>query len=152
MRFILVLLCTLFVFSGSARADQLQDGIAAYSRKDYEAALKLWQPLADQGNAEAEEYVGYLYEYGDGVKQDFTEAVKWYRKASDQGNSLAERRLGEMYENGKGVTQDYAEAYFWLSLCAVQNDTAKHLTPEQKAALDKRIAEWKAARVAAEKK
>ena len=49
----LLALTFLFLFSGSSVvvADDLQDGVDAYERKDYKTAYKLWLPLAEQGNA-----------------------------------------------------------------------------------------------------
>ena len=40
--------------------------------------------LAEQGYAEAQYVLGYMYDEGAGVPQDFKEAVRWYRKAAEQ--------------------------------------------------------------------
>ena len=48
-------------------------------------AVKWYQKAADQGNAEAQCNLGWMYRYGRGVTQDDGEAVKWYQKAADQG-------------------------------------------------------------------
>jgi len=47
----LLSLTFLFLFSGSSVvfADDFQDGVDAYKRKDYKEAYKLWLPLAEQG-------------------------------------------------------------------------------------------------------
>ena len=52
----LLALTFLFLFSGSSVVfgDDLRDGWSAYERKDYETAYKLWLPLAEQGNADAQ--------------------------------------------------------------------------------------------------
>src|ERR1700732_2493995 len=47
---------------------------SALNRKDLQTALKIWQPLAEKGNAPAEAGMGALYESGDGVKQDYAKA------------------------------------------------------------------------------
>jgi uncharacterized protein len=47
---------------GAAVADPLQDGSLAYQRKDYETALNIWRPLAEQGNPEAQRWLGRLYD------------------------------------------------------------------------------------------
>ena len=57
-----------------AIADQFSDGQAAYSRSDYATAYQLWKPLADEGDARAENMLGNLYDTGQGVKQDIEEA------------------------------------------------------------------------------
>ena len=60
------------------RAIAYQDGVAAYGRHDYAAALKLLLPLARGGDAQAQSFVGIIYEDGGpGVAQDFKEALKW---------------------------------------------------------------------------
>ena len=70
-------------------AGPFEDGIAAYSRGDYPTAMELLRPLADQGNASAQSYLGFMYENGRGVPQDDAIAVSWYRKAADQGHAPA---------------------------------------------------------------
>ena len=56
---------------------------------------------ADNGNAEAQFYVGEMYEYGRGVKRDYAKALEWYKKAADNGNIEAQSRLSEMYFYGR---------------------------------------------------
>ena len=52
----LIVLCFLFLFSGSSVVfgDDFQDATDAYKRNDYETAFKLILPLAEQGNAKAQ--------------------------------------------------------------------------------------------------
>jgi TPR repeat protein len=51
----------------------------AYDRGDFETALRLWQPLADQGNADAQRNLGLMYANGRGVAENDAKAVKWER-------------------------------------------------------------------------
>ena len=88
-----------------------EDGLTAYRHQDFQTALRLWQPLAEQGNAEAQEGIGGIYERGDLGKPDWTEAVKWYQKAADQGLEEAQLDLAWMYKNGHGVKKDSVEAF-----------------------------------------
>ncbi len=53
------------------------EGLAAYQRGDYAAAIREWRPLAKQGVAEAQYNLGVIYDRGQGVTQDYAEAVKW---------------------------------------------------------------------------
>jgi hypothetical protein len=101
-----------------AVSDPLDDGFAAYQRGDYEAALQLWQPLAEQGNAQAQHNLGVLYDKGEGVTQDYAEAMKWYHLAAEQGDYIAQYKLGVMCREGKGVPQDYPEAAKWYRLAS----------------------------------
>ena len=77
--------------------------MAAYHRGDYVTALRLWRPLADQGNVHAQFNLGVKYHQGQGVPQDYAQAVSWCRKAADQGMVTAQFNLGVMYEHGLGV-------------------------------------------------
>ncbi len=75
-------------------ADVGEDAIEYYNRKDYQAAYDLWKPLAENGIAEAQFRIGFLYYKGRGVKKDFEEAAVWFRKAMKQGHFLAQMHLG----------------------------------------------------------
>ena len=103
-------------------ADALGKGKAAFDRKDYVEAMRWDRQAADQGNATAQTYVGYLYEKGLGVPQDLAEARSWYRRAADQGHAPAQRNIGNLYEQGSGGTRDYAEAMRWFRLAADQGN------------------------------
>jgi TPR repeat protein len=44
---------------------------------------------ANQGNAEAQMQLGWMYYSGEGVPRNYVESHKWYRKAAEQGNKDA---------------------------------------------------------------
>jgi hypothetical protein len=92
----------------------------AYYSGDYATALRLVHPLADQGNANAQNFLGDMYYRGRGVPQDYAEAVKWYRKAANQGLADAQNNLGVMYRLGRGVPRDDDEAVKWIRRAADQ--------------------------------
>jgi len=48
---------------------------------------------AEQGDADAQNYLGWMYSHGSGVPENKVEAVKWYRKAAEQGDSDAKQAL-----------------------------------------------------------
>ena len=108
------------VLAGSANAGPLEDGLVAYSRKDYATAVKLIRPLAEQGDADAQTNLGIMYNNGQGVLHDYVEAVEWFRKAAEQGHVGAQVNLSFMYEKGQGVLQDDAEAAKWYDLANAQ--------------------------------
>jgi TPR repeat protein len=105
-------------------AEPLEDGVAAYDRGDYATALRLLQPLAEQGNVTAQIVLGSMYDAGIGVIKDDRKALQWYRLAAEQGNADAQFNLGDMYANGQGVTQDDREAVKWLRLAAEQGNAS----------------------------
>ena len=110
----------LFVGGVTAHAADFDVGHEAYQRGDYSTALQIFRQLADQGDANAQYILGFMYHGGLGVMQDFAEAMRWYRKAANQGESLAQGKLGIMYKYGRGVTQDYVQAHMWYNLSAAQ--------------------------------
>lgn len=91
-------------------ASGFDEGMRAADRGDFATALRVWAPLAQQGDAEAQFNIGILYEYGLGVVQDYAEAAECYRMAAVQGNLSAQFSLAVMYSKGRGVAQDHAEA------------------------------------------
>ena len=76
-----------------AAAGQLEDGIAAHERRDDVTAIKLLRPLAEQGDAAAQEELGLLF-YG---KSRPAEALKWHLLAAEQGNVDAQYEVAEQY-------------------------------------------------------
>jgi len=118
----LVILGLMLGLSTTAVAGPFEDAEMAYQSKDYATALKLFQPLADQGDTNAQRRIGTLYDLGRGVGKDLVTAVKWYRQAADQGNSDAQNDLAMMYLAGSGVTEDRAEAIKWFKRAAMQGN------------------------------
>ncbi len=78
---------------------------------------------AEQGDAEAQLNLGFMYADGEGVPQNAIEAVKCFRKAAEQGDAEAQLNLGFMYANGtEGVPKDAIEAAKWYRKAAEQGD------------------------------
>jgi TPR repeat protein len=93
-------LLVLFVCAASpAAAGPFEDGRAAYDRGDYATALRLWRPLAEQGNPGAQYNLGGMYASSRGVSQgvphDLVQAYKWLSLAASraQGNDLRENAI-----------------------------------------------------------
>lgn len=103
-------------------AQNFDKGLKAYDAGDYDTAQKEWEPLAEQGNIEAQYNLGFMYHKGQGLIQDKAEAVKWYRLAAAQAYSYAQLNLGAMYRNGTGLPQDFVEAANWFRLAAEQGN------------------------------
>ena len=89
-----ILLLTLAVLLGSAGISEsadLQKGWDAYKNKDYATALREWKPLAEQGNADAQNNLGVIYNNGWGVLLDFVRAHMWFNIAASSGNTNASK-------------------------------------------------------------
>lgn len=74
-------LTTAFICSilsiGNLAAAPMDEGISAYLKGNYKKSLAIWEPLAAQGNAEAQYWLGSLYFNGQGgVLQDYKVAMK----------------------------------------------------------------------------
>lgn len=97
----------------------------ALEQKMYSIAFENFMSLAKQNYAEAQYFVGKLYETGYGVKQDFKKAKKWYEKAASQNNTEACIRLGFFYENcafGFKYNIHKAEEYYEKAILIAENN------------------------------
>jgi TPR repeat protein len=129
-----------------------EEAIAANYRKDYATVLRLLRPLAERGEARAQNDLGVQYEKGHGVPQDYAEAAKWYRKAANQGRSDAMYSLGLKYKAGQGVPRDYVLAHMWFNLAAAlafpeadpqRRELEAQMTSVQIAEAQRLAREWK---------
>ena len=100
----------------------VREGSRAHKKGDYAEALRLFRLAAEQGEADAQSWLGLMYSLGHGVTQSNVEACRWYRLAAEQGEPWAQYRLGTMYKEGYGVTQDDVEACRWYRLAAEQGE------------------------------
>lgn len=78
---------------------------------DWHEAFRLWLPLAESGNAQAQYNIGRCYSRGNGVDEDESKAVEWYMKAAAQGEPRAHCNLHLHYEENK----DAAKSAEWLA-------------------------------------
>ncbi|KAF9129958.1 hypothetical protein BGW39_003614 [Mortierella sp. 14UC] len=65
--------------------------------QDYQKAIIWYLKAANQGDANAQDILGFLYDRVRGVPRDFAEAIKWYRKAAEQGHIESLYSMGLMY-------------------------------------------------------
>ena len=117
LRFPIAIVLSIVCLAAPAWAD-IQAGVDAYQRGDYAIALREWRPFAEQGDAQSQYNLGWLYFYGRGVPQDYATARQWYEKAAVQGDTRAATNVGTMYLGGYGVPQDYLTALYWLRRAA----------------------------------
>jgi TPR repeat protein len=116
---LLVLVCASGVVPGFViAAPSLEEAEFAYERGDYTQAARLFSPLAEQGVASAQYYLGLMHEKGRGVRQDHSTALTWFRKAAAQGYAGPQNNLGLMYERGRGVRKDTVRALMWYTVAA----------------------------------
>lgn len=106
----------------SSAGAQYSRGLDSWRIDDYAEALKWFRLAAEQGHADAQFFLGYMYDHGQGVPENDAEAVNWYRLAAEQGIPEAQFNLGLMYEKGQGVQQSSTLALKWFRQAADGND------------------------------
>jgi hypothetical protein len=85
-------------------------------------SFQLYQPKANQGDADAQFNLALFYFQGTGTPQDTKQAVYWYTKAAEQGHVNAQYYLGNIYNEGNGeeAPRDCKQAIYWLTKAAEQ--------------------------------
>jgi uncharacterized protein len=86
--------------------------------KDSVKAAHYFGVAADQGLAEAQNFLGMMREMGLGLPVDEAMAKEWFRKAADQGNPKAQANLGRLLNPLSDQKQVREEALFWLVISA----------------------------------
>jgi TPR repeat protein len=99
---------------------ELASGIAAFEAKEFRRSLQLLQPLAENGNPEAQYRLAVQYQAGLGVVPNELQAYRWMREAAGQYHALALHGLGIMYLYGECVEKNEREAAKWLQRAADQ--------------------------------
>ena len=60
-----------------SEADSYRDAVSAVHRDEYDLAARLFHPLAEQGHAGAQSYLGVFYANGQGLPKDVMRAYMW---------------------------------------------------------------------------
>lgn len=91
-----------------------EQGMNALLQGNFAEAYCQWKPLAEQGHAESQYNLGWLYANGNGVTVDMRQAFHWWNAAALQGHADAEFALGLSYLAGEGVKRDLPAAANWF--------------------------------------
>jgi cell division septation protein DedD len=79
-------------------------GIEAWQKSDYSAAVAIWRPLAEKGDADAAFNLAQAYRLGRGVPLNLGEAQSWFQRAASQGHIDAQTTLGLLlFQNGNRI-------------------------------------------------
>lgn len=91
--------------------------VSAYEADEMEVALQLFEALANEGVAKACQYLGLIFETGDGVMKDLAIANFWYTKhrrilqeCAMAGDADAALDLAKLYQYGDNVEVDWPKA------------------------------------------
>ena len=107
-------------------------GWDAYKAGDYDRALAIWTPLAETGHVNAQVNLGFMYDYGNGVKRDYRLAANWYRAAAIQGSAAGQYNLSLLIADGKVKPLAGRSSRYWLEKAAAQGfeDALRTLGPD----------------------
>jgi cell division septation protein DedD len=101
-----------------AGGNDARAGVEAWRAQDYEEAVRIWRPLADRGDADAQFNLAQAYFLGRGLPQNMTLAEQWYARAARGGNEEAQANYGLLlFQNGR-----QREAMPWIERAAGRGD------------------------------
>lgn len=115
------------VFGKESAGDILAD--KANARGDFAGAVRIWMPLAEKGDVNAQYNMGVMYELGHGVPASAAQAAAWYRKAANQGYAIAMLNLSTVIAQHARGPGDLIPAYTWLLLAS--RDQSAHTAAQQ---------------------
>jgi len=137
MKRVIILLALFVLLLGVAavgvivwRDNRFDSGVMALKEDNGAMALQRLLPLAQLGDAEAQETVGWIYAIGaGGVRKDDNAAIYWFRKTgrfgrARMGNDAAARmsQVAAAYANGSdGAPLSKTESRKWLKLAASED-------------------------------
>jgi len=99
----------------------LQSAKEAYERGDNRTAFDGFKILAENGNAEAQYYLGMLFIYGEKeIHFDKKKSLKWIKLSAKNGFAKAQLELGDTYFFGWGVPKNDLESLKWHRMAAEQ--------------------------------
>jgi cell division septation protein DedD len=128
------LLASIAAPAAAQNADMVK-AVEAWRSGDDLAAVRVWMPLAERGNADAQFNLGQAFKLGRGVAQDIAMAEVWYRRAAQQGHLQAEdnlglvlfasgQRVGAMHYIRRSAARGEARALFLLGTAHFNGDLA----------------------------
>lgn len=123
---IAVFLLLQFVMADRARSGAgvtaFATGMAAFRKGDFVTALRAWEPEAEDGNPDAQYYLGYMAQNGLGQPWSNARAAGYYRRAAEAGLVDAQLALGDLYLRGMGVELDDAKGAALYARAAATGD------------------------------
>lgn len=79
---------------------------------------ELYLIAANKGYAPAQNFIGFRYYKGEGVKHDLDSALYWIRLAADAGDATAAANLGYLLTESHELPYDEKEAVKWLTVAS----------------------------------
>ncbi len=107
-----------FFIGSILQANTIEKGIELFEKKRFKEAFRVLMPFAKKGEAEAEFFIGLIYDMGSIDLMDKEKAVIWYLKAAKKGYPRAQYDMGVMLSKGEGIKKDLKEALKWYQKSA----------------------------------
>ena len=127
---LLIIVCIICVACGKTDDPKL-----AFKKGDYETAHRLLLPMAEQGDKDAQNYLGIQYYLGLGVDRDYKKAQEWFSRAAKTGHPDAQSNYGDMFNYGHGVPKDNYKAFIWYFAASQQGHEKAKIQMDAIAAL-----------------
>jgi TPR repeat protein len=102
-----------------AVAGPWEDGMTSYNRGDYVPAIRLFRPLAEQGNAKAQNVLGVMYRRGQGVARSSVRAFLWFSRAAARGDATAKAELRDVSQTM--TAEELVQAREMAQACEASN-------------------------------
>jgi TPR repeat protein len=110
------------VLAFQTRAEDAEAARTLYLAEDCDGAAAVARPLAEAGDAAAQDVMGLVSRWACGEPGDWQAAQGWWEKAAAQGLAAAEYHLGMLrLEDFPGQPADAALARQWLEAAAAQD-------------------------------
>lgn len=106
------------VTNGSSAEELVTQAQKLDDQKQFTKAFELYLQAAKMGHGLAQNNVGYMYLYGEGVAKDHAQAIYWLKKSVEQKNMYAMNNLGICHSKGWGVNQNKHMALEWYRKAA----------------------------------
>ena len=108
--------------------DRYKLGLRWYQQGQYDIARKMWKPMAENGDCDAQYALGLLYFNGLSVRKSYGNALEWWGRAAEQAQPQALNSFGIVYAHlrvpyttldctkGCGEAKNLVKAYKWFGL------------------------------------
>jgi TPR repeat protein len=82
-------------------------------------AIRLFRPLAEQGNAKAQHLIGVMYHRGQGVARNSVRALAWFSLAAANGDREAKAKLHQVSQTM--TPEELSQAREMAQACEASN-------------------------------
>jgi len=96
----------------AADSDRMATALSCAKAGDYATALAIWEPLAQAGNARAQNNIGACFAEGLGVTMDRNLARRWLQLAAEAGDPVGQRNYAALHMRDADADIDIAADFY----------------------------------------